>query len=342
MILKRQMSERGIKMATIKDIAERVGVSIATVSRVLNYDSSLSVSDDTKKKIFQTAEELSYRKKSERRPSSYQIAIVNWYTEEEELDDLYYMSIRLGVENRCDFHKLKIKKVSLKDLSTAGDEEIHGIIAIGKFSQKQAEEIQAVTGNIVFVDCSPNEDLYDSVISNFEKATLNVIDYFLHQGHEKIGYIGGRETFKDYTSDIADPREITFQKYLLQKERYNGSFVYIGSFSVNDGYKLMKQAIKDHGEHLPSAFFVGNDSMAIGCLRALHEESIPVPERVSIVGVNDISVSKYVFPPLSTVKVYTEFMGETAVDLLLERMADRKIAKKVIISTQLEIRGSSK
>jgi LacI family transcriptional regulator len=336
------MLEWGIKMATIKDIAERVGVSIATVSRVLNYDSSLSVSDETKRKIFQTAEDLSYRKKTERRSSSYQIAIVNWYMEEEELVDLYYMAIRLGVENRCDFQKLKIKKVSLKDLSVVQSGEIQGVIAIGKFSQKQAEDIRSVTENIVFVDCSPDEDLYDSVVSNFEKATLNVIDYFLNHGHKKIGYIGGRETYKDFTSDIADPREITFRSFLLQKGLYNESFVYIGSFSVNDGYQLMKQAIKDHGEHLPSAFFVGNDSMAIGCLRALHEENIPVPDRISIVGVNDISVSKYVFPALSTVKVYTEFMGETAVDLLLERMTDRQIAKKVIISTQLEIRGSSK
>jgi LacI family transcriptional regulator len=329
-------------MATIKDIAERVGVSIATVSRVLNYDSSLSVSDDTKKRIFETAEELSYRKKTERRSPSYQIAIVNWYTEEEELDDLYYMSIRLGVENRCDFHKLQVKKVSLKDLSAVQNGEIHGVIAIGKFSQKEAEEIRQVTENIVFVDCSPDEDLFDSVVSNFEKATINVIDYFLNHGHEKIGYIGGRESYKDYTSDIADPREFTFKSYLLQKQLYNETFIYIGSFSVNDGYKLMKQAIEEHGENLPSAFFVGNDSIAIGALRALHEESITVPERVSIIGVNDISVSKYVFPALSTVKVYTEFMGETAVDLLLERMADRKIAKKVIISTSLEIRESSR
>jgi LacI family transcriptional regulator len=329
-------------MATIKNIAERVGVSIATVSRVLNYDSSLSVSDETKKKIFQTAEDLSYRKKSERRPSSYQIAIVNWYTEEEELDDLYYMSIRIGVENRCDFHKLQIKKASFEDLTSVQDGEIQGIIAIGKFSQKQAKDLRVVTDNIVFVDCSPEEDLYDSVVSNFEKATINVIHYFLNHGHKKIGYIGGRETYKDQTSVITDPREVTFRNYLNQKKLFDHSFVYIGSFSVNEGYKLMKQAIKDHKEDLPSAFFVGNDPMAIGCLRALHEEHIPIPERVSIIGVNDISVSKYVFPTLSSVKVYTEFMGETAVDLLFERMTERKIAKKVIISTQLEIRESSR
>jgi LacI family transcriptional regulator len=329
-------------MATIKDIAEKVGVSIATVSRVLNYDSTLSVADETKRKIFQAAEDLSYKKKTERRPASYRIAIVNWYTESEELEDLYYMSVRLGVENRCVAQNVQISRLSLEQLHAIQGEEIHGVVAIGKFSSKQAEEINKITSNIVFVDCSPDDDLYDSVVSNFEKATNNVLEYFLKQGHENIGYIGGRESFKDQTSEIADPRGITFERFMKDKQLYNDSTVYIGSFSVNDGYRLMKQAILDHKDNLPTAFFVANDSLAIGCLRALHEENVSVPERVSIIGVNDISVSKYVFPPLSTVRVYTELMGETAVDLLLEKLTERKIAKKVIISTQLELRGSSK
>jgi LacI family transcriptional regulator len=328
-------------MATIKDIAERVGVSIATVSRVLNYDTTLSVSDETKRRIFQVAEDLSYRKKKERRPS-YRIAIVNWYTEEEELDDLYYMSIRLGAENRSEAQKLQFIKLSLDHLASIQNEEIHGVIAIGKFSPKQAEEIKKITDKIVFVDCSPDDDYYDSVISNFEKATVNVLDYFLNQGHKKIGYIGGREIFKDHTSEIPDLREAAFKSYLKRRQLFNESYVYIDTFSVNSGYALMKKAIKEHKENLPTAFFVGNDPLAIGCLKALHEENIAVPDRVSIIGVNDISFSKYVFPPLSTVKVYTELMGETAVDLLLERMTERQIAKKVIISTQLEIRESSK
>jgi LacI family transcriptional regulator len=92
---------------------------------------------------------------------------------------------------------------------------------------------------------------------------------------------------------------------------------------------------------LPTAFFVGNDAMAIGCLRALLEEKISVPDRVNIIGVNDISVSKYVFPSLSTVKIHTELMGETAVDLLLERLNDRIVSKKVFVGTELLIRQSS-
>lgn len=326
-------------MATIKDIAERVGVSIATVSRVLNYDSTLSVSDETKKKVFEAAEELSYRKKTGKRTASYKIAIVNWYTEKEELDDLYYMSIRLGVENRCEAHSIQITKMYVG--SPQGNEEVHGIIAIGKFSSKQAEDLKKITENIVFVDSSPNDDQFDSVISDFHKATENVLRHFLAQGHAKIGYIGGREVYKDQTAEIDDPRTISFKQYLENRGLYDESAVYIGAFSVNDGYSLMKKAIKEHKKNLPTAFFVGNDSLAIGCLKALQEENIAVPERVSIIGVNDISISKYVYPPLSTVKVFTELMGEAAVDLLLERLADRQIAKKVIVSTKLEIRGSS-
>ena len=82
-------------MATIKDIAEKAGVSSATVSRVLNYDASLSVADETKKRIFEAAEELSYRKRSSKRYVDQKIAIIHWYTEKEELNDLYYLSIRL-------------------------------------------------------------------------------------------------------------------------------------------------------------------------------------------------------------------------------------------------------
>ncbi|PLR86877.1 LacI family transcriptional regulator [Bacillus canaveralius] len=328
-------------MATIKDIAERAGVSMATVSRVLNYDTTLSVGDDTKKRILEAAEALSYRKKSERRPLSYRIAIVNWYTEQQELDDLYYMSIRLGVENRCQSLNLQIKKFSMDRSQSVQSDEIDGIIAIGKFSPKQAQELRKITENIVFVDCSPDDDQFDSVVIDFKKATENVLDYFLKKGHQKIGYIGGRETYKDETAVIDDARRMSFERFLRNTELYNESYVYIGTFSVDDGYDLMKKAIKEHKSNLPTAFFVGSDSMAIGCLRALHEENISIPEQVSIIGVNDISVSKYVYPPLSTVKVYTEMMGETAVDLLLERLAERQIAKKVFIATQLEVRGSS-
>ncbi|PFK46757.1 LacI family transcriptional regulator [Bacillus cereus] len=328
-------------MATIKDIAEKAGVSIATVSRVLNNDPLLSVSDETKRKIFEAAEELSYKKRTSRKKELPKIALVHWYTEEEELNDLYYMSIRLGIEKRCEQQGLKIVKLFHSQMEELMKENIQGMIAIGKFSEREIDLFEAITKNIVFVDSSPNEEMFDSVVVDFEKVTRKVIDYLIEKEHQKIGYIGGRETFKDQTSEIEDPRERAFIKYMKKQELLYEKNIYIGQFSVNDGYLLMKQAIEEQQGQLPTAFFVGNDTMAIGCLRALNEHGIAVPERVNIIGVNDISISQYLSPALSTVKVYTGLMGETAVDLLMERFSGRYLAKKVILSTKLNIRESS-
>ncbi len=328
-------------MATIKDIAQKAGVSIATVSRVLNYDATLSVSDETKKRIFEAAEDLSYKKKPVRKQETGKIALLQWYTEKEELEDLYYMSIRLGVENRCQQQGVLVSKYFQNNYEDLKDDEIQGLIAIGKFSSKQVKELQAITKNIVFVDTSPDEERFDSVVIDFERATKKVLDHFIEKGHTQIGYIGGREVFMDKTSTIEDSREVTFKSYLGEKGQLNETFMYVGAFSVDNGYALMKKAIQEHGEQLPTAFFAGSDSIAVGVLRALLEEGIAVPERVNIIGVNDISISKYVFPSLSTVKVYTELMGETAVDTLLERIEGRKTAKKIMIATKLIIRNSS-
>src|SRR3954451_24908871 len=145
-------------MATIKDIAQLAGVSIATVWRVLNYDMTLSVSDETKKKIFEAAEELSYKKKPARKQDSGRIALLQWYTEKEELEDLYYMSIRLGVENQCRQHGIQVTKYFQDNYADLKDDDIQGLIAIGKFSRKQVNDLLKMTKNIVFVDTSPDEE----------------------------------------------------------------------------------------------------------------------------------------------------------------------------------------
>ncbi|WP_345240413.1 LacI family DNA-binding transcriptional regulator [Pontibacillus salipaludis] len=329
-------------MATIKDIAQKAGVSIATVSRVLNYDESLSVSDQTKQKIFETAEALSYKKKQPKRHPIKKVAIVHWYTEQEELEDLYYMSIRIGAEQRCQDQGIQVVRYFQNNYQNLESEDIEGIIAIGKFSDTQVQELQKLAPHLVFVDDYDRDDRNgDHVAIDFKRATCKVLDHLQDKGVTKIGYIGGRESYKDEATLIADPREETFQSYMNELGMLERKWMYSGTFSVHDGYELMKQAIEDHGDALPEAFFVGNDSLAVGCLRALNESGIKVPERVQVIGVNDISVAKYVYPPLSTVKVFTEMMGESAIDLLMERINGRKVAKTVYIATELVVRESS-
>lgn len=327
-------------MATIKDIAERAGVSSATVSRVLNYDATLSVADETKRKVFEAAEALSYRKRSTKRYVDQKIAIVHWYTEQEELNDLYYLSIRLGIEERCKEIGMSPEVYFYDNIKEIQASNTEGIIAIGKFSDAQVAELTVINPNVVFVDYCPNEDRYDSIVINFELATKKIIEFFLSTAHTEIGFIGGRELLKGQEAPLEDLREKTYATYMKEKGFYDERFLFIGEFSVDEGYRLMKEAIQQLGEELPTAFFMGSDVMAIGAIRALHEANIPIPGRVSLIGINDMSISKHMYPSLSTVRVYTEIMGETAVDTLIERLEGRKIAKKVFVSTKLIIRES--
>ena len=130
-------------MATIKDIAKAAGVSTATVSRVLNFDETLSVSEETKRKIFDIADSFSY--KSKKRSKEKKIAFVHWSTEQEAMNDLYYSSIRVGIEKRCRLQNMQVTKYFQSDFEKQAFEDIEGIIAVGKFSELQIKKLESIT-----------------------------------------------------------------------------------------------------------------------------------------------------------------------------------------------------
>ncbi|MDK2917864.1 MAG: LacI family transcriptional regulator [Candidatus Petromonas sp.] len=333
-------------MATLKDIAKLAGVSPATVSRVLNCDNSLSVADETKKRIFEVAAELDYKTVKQRNKNPdrrLKVGVIHWYSQKQELEDPYYYTIRKGVEEECFDKKIEVTTVFRNDDSSMINKlnDLDGAIAIGKFSKEDLKEFSMYFSNIVFVDSSPDEKKYDSVVIDFKKAMLEVLEHLLNLGHSKIGFIGGRECIGRNREPIDDEREIAYHKFMKNREIYDPDCVYIGRFIAEDGYNLMKKAIEKG--NLPTAFFVASDTMAIGAIKALYESNINVPGDVCIIGFNDIPTAKYFVPPLSTVKVYTEFMGATAVGLLLERINEnREIPKKVVVPTKLIIRESCK
>lgn len=332
-------------MVTIKDIAHAAGVSSATVSRVLNQDQAMSVSDETRTKIFTIAEQLGYKKSkrtNKRSKSSHRIAIIEWYTEQEELDDLYYYSIRLGAEKRAQELGYEIIRIFNND-SMAQLENIDGIIAIGKFSPDKIKELETYSDNLVFVDSDTLNYGHSCVTTDFENSVINVIDYFINNGLKKIGMIAGQETSSDKSTLLSDPRLNTFQFYLQQLKLYDPNLIKIGSFSSEAGYKIMKEFIMELGDNLPQAFFVANDALASGALRALQEAKIPVPERVGLISFNDTSLAKYMYPKLSTVTVFTEEMGKQAIQILEQSFLKNSpsVAYMVKLATRLTIRESS-
>ena len=332
-------------MATIKDIAQTAGVSPATVSRVLNYDKSMSVSDETRKKIFDIAEQLNYKKsKSQKKtaPQTHRIAIVEWYTELEELDDLYYYSIRLGIEKKAQELGYDIVRI-FNNESLSQLEQIDGIIAIGKFSTKQVQELEQYSPALVFVDSDTLDQGHSCVTTDFEHAVTHVLDHFLEQGIREIGMIAGREETADGTTSLDDPRLACFCRYLSDKELYQPAYVKIGKFSSESGYQLMKDMIDEQKEQMPKAFFIASDALSVGALRALQEAGIAVPQDVQIISFNDTSIAKYLYPPLSTVTVFTEEMGKQALQMLdqMIKTDESSIPYMIKLSTKLTLRESS-
>ncbi len=335
-------------MATIKEIASRAGVSPATVSRVLNHDTTLSVSAETKMRIFEIAEELDYKTVRERKGNigdskRLSFGVVDWYTEVELLDDPYYLYLMTAIEKECSVASIdmfKITKLNGK-YNAMKLPSIDGIIAIGKFSDEEIEDLSSYSANIVFVDSSPHEKRYDSVTINLRLGVTEALGHLLELGHTEIGFIGGT-VVGDYKEITVDDRKKVFVEFMERHGLYNPDYMYIGSrISYDEGYSLIHQAIKTG--KLPTAFFIANDTMATGALRALHEVKLNVPNEISIIGFNDLATSKYLIPPLTTVRVHLSFMAVTAIELLQERInKDRVIPKKVLIPSELVVRKSCK
>lgn len=331
-------------MVTIKDIAKEADLSPATISRVLNGDASLSVSQETRDRIFHTAQELGYTKHLKKQSPQQKgaIGIVQWYTESEELADLYYYSIRASIEQTASLLGYQIIR-SFNDLTNPLLQEVDGIIAVGKFSSGQIAELASLSPKLIFVDSDTLTEGFSCVTTDFVHSVQTVIDHFRFQGLTDIGLLVGQEKTTDGHQLPTDPRLTAFRSYLDTLGILREDFIYQGTFSTQSGYELMSQAIEDLGDQLPPAFFMANDTLAVGALRALQERQIAVPERVQLITFNDTAITRQVYPALSSISVYTEEMGQEAMQLLDRIMTSPTPhhPRKIKLGTQLVIRESS-
>ena len=327
-------------MATIKDIAAKAGVSIATVSRVLNHDETLNAQEETKKRIFEIAEELEYEVRAQKkRRRKLKIGVFYSYSPEEELQDPYYLCIRLAIEKKLEEEGYTKVIVKLDD-SPEMINGLDGVICTGTFTKKMVEAIEIWECPVIFIDADPNPKRFDSIGVDYRRAVEEIVSYLVGCGHTKIGMIGCREVDKE-GDEVLDTRIQHFQNALKKRGLYHPEYTKFGAYYAKYGYKLLKEFYEEG--NLPTALFVANDSMAAGSYRAAYELGLKIPDDISIIGFNDIPTAKYMVPPLTTVRLYMEFMGEYAVKLLEERIIHgREICVKVSIPTKLYIRDSVK
>lgn len=318
-------------MATIKQVAEKAGVSPAAVSRVLNYDESISVNEETRQAIFAAAEELGYKKKVVK-PKIENVALIYWVYQEEELEDVYFKAIYDTILEKAQECNVRLDIITKADGIEAVKKPVTAFIAIGWFSRKELEYLASVSANGIFIDTSPDEKRFDAVRPNLDSMVTQIVDYFVEKGHHDIGFIGGSDRNLDTLDTAMDVREWSFRESARYHQCLNEDNIHIvEKYSVKEGYRIGK-AIAAQGK-LPSAFCVASDTLAIGVLQAFNEAGVQIPEETAVFSINDVSIAQYVSPPLTTFRIDVPLLCESALDLLQERVfRGRRITKTVFVN----------
>jgi len=186
-------------MVTLKEIAKAVGVSTATVSRVLNFDQTLSVTARKRQAIIETAEAMNYATPRARNRANQQglskVALVHFLRPEQEFIDPYYVGLRLGIESRCHALKIETVKVYHTDLMPEASllQSASGVIAIGSHDDTEIAWLRRHSRNLVFADFAPDSDEFDCVHSDLSVATRKLLNALRTAGYKRIGFAGWTE-----------------------------------------------------------------------------------------------------------------------------------------------------
>ncbi|MEP3049007.1 MAG: LacI family DNA-binding transcriptional regulator [Roseibium sp.] len=336
-------------MAKLKDIAKAVGISMGTVSRVLNEDKSISVSPSTRSKILEVAEQLDYQPPRARNKSSRQIHVLRRPDVAEVIvelgerwssiaDDPYYSRLRKGIEDRCFDLGVDVAVTKRLDEKRISKTEGSGAIVIGRGTQKYLDDKDLWQNQLVFADWQPDNPNFDSVGHDLATATENLLNELRQRGYRRIAFIGGSALGSQ--SDTQEARYAAYVDWCQLNDRHDASLISVQGTTTDKGYSCMKDVLE--ADPKPDAVLACTDDMAIGACKALREAGLSIPNDIAVLGFNDNPSSELLDPPLSSVKLFPEEIGATAVDLLLERLAGRKIAKKVTLQCRMIWRQSVK
>ena len=335
-------------VVTLKEIAKAVGVSTATVSRVLNFDTSLSVAPHKRQAIIETAEAMNYATPRARRQANQQglskVALVHFLRPEQELIDPYYVGLRLGIESRCQALKIETVKVyhtdSMPDASLL--QGASGVISIGHHSTEEVAWLGRHARHLVFADFAPPDEEYDSVSSDLAAATRKLLAALTNRGYRRIGFVGWTE--EGGGDPYAEVRCRTYTDWMQQHGLFDPELCVtaqpVERNTEKIGYELTRTILV--APQRPDAIITCNDNIAVGAYRAIHERGLRIPDDIAVASFNDISVAQFLNPPLTTIRLPSEEIGETAVELLLERAAGRELSKRITLASQVIWRSSTR
>ena len=339
-------------MATLKEIAERTGYSPATISRILSGDQTLSVTEDARRAVLEAAGKLNYNETRSRRGRNpktvLRVGLADMLTPAQQLDDPYYLYLSNYVKQGCLEKRYALTSLERRnDLFVApSGEDLNGIIAVGSFTTKQIESLAAISPNIVFLDSSPLESRFDSVVLGYELGISLAMEHLTQLKHRKIGFVGPTYKYNDRRQNVLEVRRQIYCK-LMEEYGLQAEEIFVECpMELDPTIKAWREYLRS-GKELPTAVICANEDNAIGTVQCLMQEGYVVPRDISIVSFNDTPRSALFNPALTSVSINEAEMANTALRLVYERavLPDkepiRSIPLKVVVPPSLVVRDSS-
>jgi len=329
-------------LVTIRQVARQAGVSIGTVSRVLN--NKPGVSEQTRQYVLTVAQELSYSPPKNLSPliaKVTQLSLLVRPLEEGLMSNPFYADVFHGVEKVCreqhinlSFSSLDIVGERLHSLPPlVKDRYNHGLILLGALPEEVVDAVITFFKlPLVLVDNGfPHRAIDTVVIDNFLGMHL-AVELLHSKGHTHIALISGPDH-----SSINERR----QGYEAALRRHNLKPVVVTPphLEHEDGERGIIELLQQAPE--TTAILCSNDMQAIGALRKLQQLGFQVPDDFSLIGFDDINLVEFTSPPITTIRVDREALGQTAAQLLLEKIENPgRSPLKIILGVELINRAS--
>ena len=326
-------------MTGLRDVAKRAGVSISTVSLALREDPRIKAS--TRQRVVAAAADLGYRPNGLARDlKAGRTGMISVLIH--DLGGPFYSELLRGVQART----LDLGYTTIVGCTAGGQD--------GALTRLLTENR---TDGAIVLDASISEDLLSSIASasfpvvvldrvvahpyvylvtcDHEAGAYMATEHLIQSGYRHIAFVSGLESSLH--------SRLRYKGYLRALSEYDlaadKEYLYHGTYTEDSGYEIglrMAQA-----QHMPEAVFSANDEMAIGILRAVTEYGLKVPDDLAIVGFDDVLVTQYVTPPLTTVRQPMYELGVEATKALSTALGGNFDIRPVVLQTELVIRASS-
>lgn len=330
--------------ATIKDIARKANVSIATVSRVIN--NPLQVSDDKRSRVEDAIKELDYKPNAIARGlikgSINTIGVII-----PDINNLFYPAVIRGIEDGMEKQGYSIflcntdedLEKEKKYIDTLFEKNVDGIIFMGTRPNglKNNEHIVALSEKLPVLMI--NDDILGSnvysVITDEVNGAYKAVSYLISLGHKRIAFINGDADFTTYKYKLQGyERAMSDNGKEIDRELVINETPYeLG------GYRGTKRLLSLLNP--PTAVFAASDQIAIGAIRAISEAGLKIPGDISVIGYGDVPMASEIYPALTSVNQFPYNTGKLAAETLINICMDNKPEqRKTVMEPELSVRDS--